>query len=104
MITLEDVYEIVEDINNDAHQQAWDLWIEADELEESSEEDDWIIAEERREEASEKQSEYFRADFWRLEEDKVNAVKHWLKKDEDFKEQFACYYGYEAFEEELEDE
>jgi hypothetical protein len=104
MITLEDAYEIIEVANDDAHQQAWDIWVQADELSESDDESDWDVAEDLREQASSEQAEYFRDNFWQLEENKITGIKHWLKEDEDFKEQFACYYGYVAFDEEFEDE
>ena len=56
-------------------------------------EDDWSKAEEMREDASEEQAEYFRNEYDELSEEDRNAVDHWIKNDEDFREQFLTYYG-----------
>ena len=46
-----------------------------------------------REDASEEQAEYFRNEYDELSEEDRNAVDHWIKNDEDFREQFLTYYG-----------
>lgn len=104
MKTLEEAWNIIEELNDNAHNEAWDTWVQADELMESDEEDDWATAEDLREEASLQQAEHFR-DFWfDLDEDDQNLVKYWLKLDEDFREQFAVYFGEDEFENEFVDE
>lgn len=101
MKTLDEVQSIVEDLNEEAHNQAWDTWIHADELTESDDEADWETAEEVREQASDEQSAYFRESFWNLDDETTSSIIHWCKQDEDFKEQFSMYYGEAAFEEEV---
>jgi hypothetical protein len=99
MKTLDEVVLIVENLNEEAHEEAWDSWVAADELEESSEDDDDMVkVEEMREEASDEQAGYFRDGFDDLDENDRAAITHWLLTDSDFKEQFKSYFGYEAFE------
>ena len=99
MKTLDEVVLIVENLNEEAHEEAWDSWVAADELEESSEDDDDMVkVEEMREEASDEQAGYFRDGFDDLDENDRAAIMHWLVTDSDFKEQFKSYFGYEAFE------
>lgn len=99
MKTLDEVVLIVENLNEEAHEEAWDSWVAADELEESSEDDDDMVkVEEMREEASDEQAGYFRDGFDGLDENDRAAITHWLVTDSDFKEQFKSYFGYEAFE------
>jgi hypothetical protein len=104
MRTLEEAQEIVERLNDDAHNESWDLWIEADGLADSDNEADWDRAEDVREQASVEQAEYFR-DFWyELDTDDQELVKYWLDHDEDFREQFATYFGEAEFTNEFENE
>lgn len=101
MKTIEEAWNIIESLNDDAHNQAWDTWIEADELMESDDEDDWETAEDLREQASLEQAEYFRDSWYDLSEEDQETVKYWLDNDEDFREQFATYFGQEEFENEF---
>ena len=98
MKTLEEIYSIIENLNEDAHSQAWDTWVEADRLEEEGDEDEEVTAEDMREKASVEQSEYFRDFFSGLDQEDIAAVKHWIKNDDGFKESFSCWYGYDEFE------
>ena len=93
--TLDEVYDLIESLNNDAHSDSWDSWIAADD------EDDYETAEEMREDASDEQAEYFREYFWELSEEDIESVRHWLEKDEDFREQFETWFGRFEFEEEF---
>lgn len=104
MLTLEETYTIAQNLNEDAHGASWDKWVQADELEESENEDDWTIAEEIREEASLQQAEYFRDLYYDLSEEEQSAIKHWLKEDENFKEEFSMWFGEEEFENEFGEE
>jgi hypothetical protein len=97
MKTIEEAWNIIESLNDDAHNQAWDTWIEADELMESDDESDWEVAEDLREQASLEQAEYFRDSWYDLSEEDQEVVKHWLDHDEDFREQFSTYFGEEEF-------
>ena len=40
MKTIENAWDIMEGLNNDAHDSAWDTWVEADRLADEGEEDD----------------------------------------------------------------
>ncbi len=97
MKTLEEAWEIIEGLNDQAHDEAWDTWTLADELADSDDEENWERAEDTREQASLEQAEYFRDAWDYLPEDKQTLVKHWLGNDKDFREQFATYYGQEEF-------
>lgn len=102
MQTLEEVVNTIETMNDDAHSQAWDTWVRADELEESEDESDWEVAEDIRSAASEEQAMYFRDMYYELDEDTQSAIKHWITQDADFKEQFAVYFGESEFIDEFE--
>lgn len=102
MKTLEETFNLIETLNDDAHSQAWDTWVYADELEESEDEADWEIAEDTRQSASEEQAGYFRDMYYELDEEDQEAVKHWITQDSDFKEQFAVYFGESEFIDEFE--
>lgn len=91
MKTLEQTLNLVEDLNEQAHQEAWDSWMAADE------EDD----EELREEASEEQAMYFRDHFYDLDDSDRDSVLHWLKHDEDFADQFRDWFGHDQFDDEF---
>jgi hypothetical protein len=100
MKTLDEAFELIEALNEEAHGMAWDTWIEADELEESDDEDDWSKAEGKREEASDEQAGYFRDEFDGLDDEDREAVHHWLDEDESFREQFRDWYGRDEFDDE----
>lgn len=104
MKTLEETYDLAQNLNEEAHSLAWDTWVQADELEESEDEDDWTAAEEMREEASLEQAEHFRDLYYDLSEEEQSSIKHWLKEDEDFKEEFSMWFGEEEFENEFGEE
>jgi len=103
MMTKEEAHDIISDLNEQAHSMAWDSWVEADELGESDDEEDWGRAEEIREEASYEQAGYFRADFNNLPQDQQDAIWKYAKDDEDFAEDFKAWYGPEEFEEHIEE-
>ena len=102
MKTLEEIFDLVDTLNEDAHSQAWDSWVQADELMESEDEADWEAAEDIREAASEEQAGYFRDMYYDLDETDQTAIKHWITEDEDFKEQFAVYFGESEYFDEFE--
>ena len=101
MKTLEEILELVESLNEEAHSDAWDSWVAAELMEDSDEDDDGSAAEQLREEASVEQAGYFRQGYWASSEDDQEAIKHWLKEDESFKDQFSSWFGYDAFENEF---
>ena len=101
MKTLDEVWALAESLNEEAHSDAWDSWIAADEMEESEEDEDGTSAEQLREEASDEQAGYFRQGYWALSEQDQAAIEHWLKQDESFKDEFSSWFGSDAFEEEF---
>ena len=105
MKTLEEIWGLVESLNEEAHSEAWDSWIAADELEDSDAEEDenGLTAEELREEASNEQAEYFRQSYWELSDDDREAIIHWLKEDEGFRDEFSSWFGHTAFDDEFGD-
>ena len=101
MKTLEETWDLIERLNGDAHDEAWNTWVAADELDESEDESDWETAEEMREQASLEQAEYFRDFYYELDEAEQDVIKHWLVKDSDFRDQFSVYFGEEEFDNEF---
>jgi len=97
MITKDEAYDIIQQINENAHQQAWDTWEEADNLMESDDEDDWEAAEELRDQASTEQSNYFKEEFESLDEETQEAIMHYVDTDESFREEFVMWYGEDNF-------
>lgn len=81
MRSKEEVYDLIFDLNEDAHNQAWDSWIKADE------EDD----EELREEASEEQAGYFR-EMLEQHPDLLKEAKHYAEQDESFNMDWEAWY------------
>lgn len=94
--------DIIEDLNEQAHEEAWDQWVAADELMESEDEDDWETAEELREEASLAQAGYFRENYATLDSESRMVVEYWIDKDPEFKDQFRDWYGHEEFDTDFE--
>ena len=98
MITRDEAYDIISNLNESAHQRAWNTWIEADNLMESSDEADWEAAEDLQLEASQEQAEYFREEFDQLDEETKDAIMHYVHTDAEFKEEFSMWYGEDDFE------
>ena len=89
MKTLEQAWDIIENVNSEAYRMAYDSWLEADAAIDDENE------EELREEASEEQQAYFRDEYDNLDDESKEVIQYWLKNDADFKEQFETYYGEE---------
>ena len=98
--TLDEAWALAESLNEEAHSLSWDSWIAADKMEDSDEEDGDVTAEQMREDASLEQAEYFRDEFWNLNDEDREAINHWLKEDESFREQFRDWFGHEEFDDE----
>ena len=86
MITVDEAWDLINRLNEEAHGLAWDLWIKADE----AEEDNDILAEE----ASDAQREY----FWdildeEVSEEDMEAIWHYCNTDPEFRDQFEAFYG-----------
>jgi len=82
-MTREEAYDIIESLNQTAYDYTYQQWIEAD--------DD----EEKREDASSAQQEAFRGLYSELDIDTRRAVHYYVRHDEDFAEDFNCWYGEE---------
>ena len=83
MITKDEAYDIIFQINEDAHEYTWQLWEDAG--------DD----EELREEASFTQQEAFRDEFYILDDDVQEAIWHYVETDVTFETDFLAWYGEE---------
>ena len=102
-MTKDEAYSIISELNDEAHSSAWDSWVEADQLGESDDEEDWSTAEEMREDAAYEQAGYFRTDFHNLPQDQQDAIWEWAQKDEDFAEDMKGWYGQSEFDEYIEE-
>ena len=85
MITREQAIEIMENLNEQAHNDAWDEWIEAERLEDEGEEE---AAEHQRDCASEIQSDFFADHFSNLDRTTQQAIARLALEDEDFYENY----------------
>ena len=81
MRTKDEVYDLICDLNEDAHNAAWDSWIAADE------END----EEMREEASEEQAGYFR-EMLEQHPGLLEEAKHYAQQDDEFNMDWEAWY------------
>jgi len=97
MLTLTQVQDITETINEQAHNEVWDSWVLADTLENSDLEEDWDRAEDQRELASRQQSEWFRDLYFDLGDIQQEAIRYWIQTNQDFREQFRAWFGSEEF-------
>jgi len=97
MLTLEQVQDIVENINEQAHQEVWDSWVLADTLADSDLEEDRDRAEDQRDLASRQQSEWFRDLYYDLGIAEHEAIRFWIQSNDDFREQFQTWFGSEEF-------
>lgn len=91
MKTREEAYEIICDLNDEAHSATYEDWVAADEAEDEGE--DMDIVEEMREDASYQQAHEFREAFQTLMPEDQEAVLHWVKHDKDFAEEFNAWWG-----------
>jgi hypothetical protein len=86
MITIDQAWNIVNELNERAHSLSWEYWIKADDAEEDQ---DSLY-----EEASDRQREY----FWELldevvDDDDMEAIWHYCDTDADFRSDFESFYG-----------
>ncbi len=93
MKTKDEAYEIICDLNDEAHSATWDEWAEADDAENEGE--DMDVVEGMREDASYNQAREFREAFQSLDEETQQAILHWEKNDEEFAEEFKMWWGEE---------
>lgn len=89
LLRRDEAYEIICDLNEEAHSATYEEWEEADLMEE----DDPEQAEEMREEASYNQACEFREAFQTLTSEQQEGVLYWAKNDKDFAEEFNAWWG-----------
>lgn len=89
MKTKQEAYEIICELNEEAHSATYELWEDADAMEDEDPEQ----AEEMREDASFNQAHEFRQGFEILMPEDQEAVMYWVKNDEDFAMEFNAWYG-----------
>ena len=97
MITLEEAYQIISDLNDVAHSDASSAWELAFELEES---DKFEEAEDQRDLASEEQQDCFTDEFYNLTQDTQDAIMHYAQTDQDFGDEFVQWSGIDIGEDE----
>jgi hypothetical protein len=85
MIDRDQAIEIMETLNEQAHNDAWDEWIEAERLEAEGEEE---AAEHQRDCASEIQNDCFCVLFLNLDKATQQAIARLALEDEDFYENY----------------
>lgn len=90
MISRDEAYEIICDLNDEAHSATYEDWAYADEVDEEGRSDE---AEELREDASYNQALEFREAFQVLDSDTQEAILYYVKFDEDFAEEFNMWWG-----------
>jgi|TARA_B100001094_G_C18182974_1_gene802006 hypothetical protein len=94
LLSREESWELINDWNEEAHQEVWDLWDQASELEDNAETDEELDkAEELKEQASDEQQQVFRDTFFTATQKQKDSVWHYVKYDEDFKFEFEQWYG-----------
>ena len=92
MLSRDEAYEIICDLNEEAHAATYDEWAEADDMED----EDPDQAEEMREEASYNQAVEFRKAFQStLTPEQQEAILHYTKVEEDFAMEFNGWWGEE---------
>ena len=89
MITLDQAWDIITNLNDEAYSYAYESWLHSDDAAEYDDE----LAEELREEASIEQSGHFSTLFDRLPEEQKNAIMEWKNNDADFRDQLMAYFG-----------
>ena len=87
MRTRQQIYDIICALNDDAHSYAYSEWTAADEMDEESGE-----AEDQRCYASEVQREYFIELYDQLDQKTKEEIQHYREVDEDFRDDFDCWY------------
>jgi hypothetical protein len=85
MITRQQAMEIMENLNEQAHNDAWEEWIEAERLEAQG---DAEAAEHQRDCASEIQGDFFLDHFTDLDKTTRQTIARLAMEDDDFRENY----------------
>lgn len=88
MKTLQECYDIICQMNDDAHAYAYASWCAADEMDEESGE-----AEDQRCAASEEQRDYFVEMYDQLDEKTKEDIQYYRENDQAFRDDFDCWYN-----------
>jgi len=91
MLSREEAYNLICELNEEAYTAAYDDWVEADYMED----EDPDLAEEMREDASYQQAIEFREAFQVLDDNSKESILHYAKVDEDFAQEFNAWWGEE---------
>jgi hypothetical protein len=81
MLTLGEAYDIICDLNEEAHSATYDDW-------EAAGDDEELL-----EEASELQAAEFREAFQVLDQEAQESILYWEKNDPEFAEEFNMWWG-----------
>ena len=101
MLTYDETYNLVQGLNEEAHNLAWNTWMQAEEAEHEGDDEE---AEETREQASAEQAGYFRDLYRELDEDQQQAVRYWLEENQDFRDEFSTWFGEDEFFEQFDED
>ena len=94
MLKIDQAWQIINDLNEEAHREFYDLWEDADKLENNSQsEKEFSRSQEMKEEASSKQSKLFRILFAQLSSVQKLNILSCAKNDCSLKEQLEDWYG-----------
>lgn len=93
MISKEECLDLIDRLNEEAHDTVWDLWTEAQAAEENDE--DPYYVEELQELASLEQRYEFQFLVDALSPEEKEAIAYYKREDKDFREQFFTYNGEE---------
>ena len=91
MKTLEQTLSLIQDLNEQSHNDAWDYWIEADN------EEDEEAAEDLRELASDVQAGCLYERLYDLNDEDFDSILYWIKNNNDVKEQLQDWLKEELF-------
>jgi len=90
-MTLQEAYDIIYSLNEEAHTLAWSHWMAAEE------EEDEELREELLEEASHSQSNYFREHYYEYDKETQDEIRYWVYEDVDFYDEMRDFFGHEEF-------
>lgn len=96
LLPREDAWNLINDLNEEAHSEVYEEWTDADTIEEQADqtadsteqEKLYDQAEEMRGMASENQAEYFLQQIHNLSEKEYASICYYAKYDNDFKDQY----------------
>ena len=94
MLSRHRAWDLINDLNERAHQQVYELWEEADKLEDETEtEAEGIKSHDMKVEASNEQAKVFKELISYMSEDEIKSIWLYVRNDEDFRSQFESWYG-----------